>query len=204
MSNNNGLTSVTPVYATGASNSNFWATKASSTFANSITVVSPDGTKNGTITELNSGNMVLGTPVGGQFGVQLGSGATGRLYDTVYNPVASVTVLQAPTTGNIVYDVAATRAAGVYQLQLSVETLVTTGAATNDLSMFVTAPPSTDVINFSGAEIAPSAVGALLCMNSGYFAHAGGNMRVQVRAIDGINPGTPWTGSWSLQLVKIG
>ena len=141
-------------------------------------------------------NSVVGT-------VFVGS-APGRLYDTVYNPVASITVLQPLTTGNIVYDVAATRPAGIYQLQLSVETLVTTGAATNVLSMFVSAPPATEVINFSGAEIAPSAVGALLCMNSGYFTHAGGSMRVQVRAIDGINPGTPWTGDWVLQLVKIG
>jgi hypothetical protein len=135
--------------------------------------------------------------------INIGS-APGRLYDSVYNPVASVIVLQAPTTGNIVYDASATRLAGIYQLQLSVETLVTTGSATNVLTMFATLPPASPVVNFSGNEISPSAVSGLLCLNSGYFVHPGGDMRVQVRATDGGEPSTPWTGDWVLQLVKIG
>jgi hypothetical protein len=131
--------------------------------------------------------------------LRVGAGQ-GRIYDSVYNKPFTVTTLQiVPTVGNITYDNTSSVPAGLYQLQLTVETLTATGGAGNFLSMYVTLPPSTDVVNFSGNQIAPSAVGtSLLCLNSGYFSHPGGNMRVELNAT------TPWTGSWTLQLVKMG
>lgn len=308
MSNNNGLTSLAPVYVTGANDSNIWASKVAPIITSSVTLESTDGTNTAVINESNGGDLTLrtsdstfgdiilqntgniylqpGTTIGAiapaapravyvgmtQPGavliiknestgipdgtckviledtssngktfemastantfyisdiedtesiltstgaamtllstsaapvINIGT-APGRLYDSVYNPVASVTVLQAPITGNIVYDVAATRPAGIYQLQLSVESVVKAGSATNALTILATAPPSTQIVNFSGHQVLPAAVGTILCMNSGYFTHPGGSMRVEVRATDGGIPSTPWSGDWVLQLVKIG
>lgn len=108
----------------------------------------------------------------------------------------TITVLQAETAGNIVYDATASRAAGTYQLQLGVETPV---AGSQALAVFATVPPSTNVVNFSGVEVVPASVGAnLLCMVSGTFTHPGGNMRVQV-----LTGGTAWTGTWSMQLIQL-
>jgi hypothetical protein len=130
--------------------------------------------------------------------VQIGT-QNGTVYDTVYNKVATLTVLQVETTGNITYDNTATRVAGVYQLQLSVESPVATGTSTNYLGMYVTLPPATAVVNYSGNQVSPGGVGtSLLNLNSGYFTHPGGSMRIEV------NAGTPWTGTWTLQLVKVG
>jgi hypothetical protein len=256
MSNTNGLTSLAPVYFTGASDSNIWASKVAPTVVSPVTIVSPDGTLSGTISIANTsgdmtivpdlagarmrignGNNLFMSPSAttnaqivveddGDVGFYQGGGSTlflgaagtiafqdlstapvlrvgadqGRIYDSVYNPVATVTELQGLTTGNVVYDVTATRAAGTYQLQLSIENVVATGTSTNFLEMYVTLPPSTEVVNFSGNEISPSAVGTnLLNMNSGYFTHPGGNMRVEIGAST-----TPWTGDWVLQLVKVG
>jgi len=125
---------------------------------------------------------------------------TGKIYDTYFNPVASLTVLNNNTTGNIAYDNTATRAAGVYQVQLSIESSVPANATV--LSLVCSAPPSTAVINFSCASINASAVAVSnqdVALNSGYFTHAGGSLRVLVAS-----SGAAWTGTWSLQLVKIG
>jgi hypothetical protein len=131
--------------------------------------------------------------------LRVGSGQ-GRIYDSVYNKPVNITVLQAvPTVGNIAYDQTASFVAGLYQVQLTVETLTATGGATNFLEFACSAPPSSEVINFSSTQVSPGGVGTSLCMNSGFFTHAGGSLRVLMNAT-----ATPWTGSWTLQLVKLG
>lgn len=256
MPNTNGLTSLAPVYVTGAADSNIWASRIAPTVVDPLIIKSADGGSSAVVGCNNNGNMIMypTNPAGaiyvqgtsglfinspnnnqvlqlasendGDAAVYQTGGSTlylgragviafqnlstapslivgagqGRIYDSVYNPVASISVLNNNTTGNISYDNTATIAAGVYQLQLSVESPVATGTSTNFLEMYVTLPPSTSVVNFSGNEIAPGAVGTnLLQLNSGYFTHPGGSMRIEVGAST-----TPWTGTWSLQLVKIG
>lgn len=142
--------------------------------------------------------------------VNIGS-QNGLVYDTVYNPVYTISLLNNNTTGNVVYDQTASRAAGVYQLQLSIEGAVPTNLSMLDIFCI---GAGTQVINFSGSAINAAAVSLQqnVCLNSGYFTHAGGNLRVVVQAVEVPLPSppappviaTPWTGTWSLQLVKIG
>jgi hypothetical protein len=215
MSNKNGLIGCTSVAQNGSINANIWAKKVAPELVSPVSIVSPDTTKTGEITMTNSGDMGI-YPDGGSNTVFMGlnnvsfcdlsttpsvevGAAGGKIYDSVYNKVATLTVLQAETSGNVTYDNTATRAAGVYQLQLSVESPVATGTSTNYLGMYVTLPPATAVVNYSGNQVTPGGVGtSLLNMNSGYFTHPGGSMRIEV------NAGTPWTGTWTLQLVKVG
>ena len=243
MSNINGLTSLAPVYITGAPDSNIWATRVEPTVINTLTVVSPDGTKSGIVAESNAGAMTIGTAsgivnvisddgvsdnflysnndvlevvglngaliesynsgvtviAGAQASVKVGAGALGQIYDTVYNPTYVISLLNDNTSGNIAYDITATRAAGIYQVQLSVETSVP--AATTFLSVGTFAPPSTQLMNFSGQAVSATAIstGQDFCLNSGFITHAGGSLRVVV-----VSSGAAWTGNWSLQLVKMG
>jgi hypothetical protein len=243
MSNINGLTSLAPVYITGAPDSNIWATRVEPTVINTLTVVSPDGTKSGIVAESNDGDMTIGTAsgivniisddgvsdnflfsnndvlevvglngaliesynsgvtviAGAQASVKVGAGALGQIYDTVYNPTYVISLLNNNTTNDIAYDITATRAAGIYQVQLSVETAVP--AATTFLSVGTFAPPSTTLMNFSGQAVSATAIstGQDFCLNSGFITHAGGNLRVVV-----VSSGAAWSGTWSLQLVKMG
>jgi hypothetical protein len=244
MSNINGLTSLAPVYITGAPDSNIWATRVEPTVINTLTVVSPDGTKSGIVAESNDGDMTIGTAsgivniisddgvsdnflfsnndvlevvglngaliesynsgvtviAGAQASVKVGAGALGQIYDTVYNPVTTLSLLNNNTTGEITYDNTATRAAGVYQVQLSIES--TLPSSSTFLTIACSAPPSTSTINFSGAAINASAVALTnqdVALNTGYFTHAGGSLRVVVQS-----SGAAWSGTWSLQLVKMG
>ena len=145
----------------------------------------------------NSGlQIIAGTT---QASVKVGAGALGRIYDTVYNPTYVISLLNDNTSGNIAYDVSATRAAGVYQVQLTVETAVP--AATTFLSTGTFAPPSTSLMNFSGQAVSATSIatGQDFCLNSGFITHAGGSLRVVV-----VSSGAAWTGNWSLQLVKMG
>jgi hypothetical protein len=126
-------------------------------------------------------------------------GAAGEIYDTLYNPTYVISLLNDNTSGNIAYDQTATRAAGIYQVQLSVETAVP--ASSTFLSTGTFAPPSTQLMNFSGSTANASQItaGQDFCLNSGFITHAGGNLRVVV-----VSSGAAWTGNWSLQLIKMG
>lgn len=166
--------------------------------ANTLIATANDGTSE-FIAESSVRLGTNSTSGGANFSVQKGTGSIGQIYDTVYNPTVSYIVLNDNTTGDVTYDQTASRPAGKYQLQLSIENVVATGTSTNFLQMGTTAPPSTQLINFSGNESTPGGVGTALNLNSGYFTHAGGNLRIFVTAVT-----TPWTGTWSLQLVKIG
>ena len=133
---------------------------------------------------------------GGATGPTGAAGPTGASGPTGPSGASAITVLQAETTGNVTYDATATRDAGVYQLQLSIETPVVGSQA---ILFYATNPPSTSVLNYSGAEVLPTSVGSnLLCLNSGFFTHAGGSLRVEISTA-----GTAWSGTWTLQLVKI-
>jgi hypothetical protein len=255
MSNNNGLTSLAPVYVTGDSASNIWASKVAPTVVSPISLVSPDGTKTGIIAQNNNGNMVMYSDPAGElflgndsglvfiqssnpaiannflnsFGddlrltgtasgtitsynsglnivaadkayVRQGNGTNGQIYDTFYNPTYTISLLNNNSTNDVAYDITAVRAAGVYQVQLSVESAVP--ASGTILSLVCSAPPSTAVINFSCAAINAAAVAVAnqdVALNTGFFTHAGGNLRVLVAS-----SGAAWTGTWSLQLVKMG
>lgn len=130
--------------------------------------------------------------------VQIGT-QNGTVYDTVYNPTYAISLLNNNTTGNVAYDITATRAAGVYQVQLAIENA--TPASGTILNVGCTAPPSSAVINFSGAAANAAAIGISqdVCLNTGFFTHAGGDLRVVVSS-----SGAAWTGTWSLQLIKMG
>lgn len=125
-------------------------------------------------------------------------GANGIIYDTEYNKPFTYTTLQAPTTGTIAFNQTITPVAGKYQLQLSVESPV---AGSASLQMFATDLPSTQVINFSGAEIVPASSGtSLLTLNSGYFNYDGaGGLKIEITTT-----GSAWTGAYEFQLVKLG
>jgi hypothetical protein len=138
--------------------------------------------------------------------------AQGRIYDSVYNKAFTYTTLQSPQIGttNIIYDEVVGVPAGVYQLQLSMEGLTALGTSSNFLTMSATDPTSPTparVLNFSGAQIPPGAVGPSVDnLLSGFFTHAGGDLRVQVQNQDPSTPTPPsWTSTeWALQLVKLG
>ena len=170
MSNSNGLLGLTAVANTGSSDAHIWAYKGAG---------GPTGAAGPTGASGSGGSTGFTGPTGA-------SGSSG----------VSIITLQAVASGNITYDVAATRAAGTYVLQLAVETPV---AGSQAISVFATIPPSTNVVDYSGVEVVPASVGAnLLCMNSGAFVHPGGNMRIQIAT-----SGTAWSGTWGLQLVKL-
>ena len=117
------------------------------------------------------------------------------------NTITDLQSQTAPGT-NITYNSAISLSAGRYQLQLCVLDMVATG---NFLNFFCANPATpTDPINYSANQVDPDAVGYKLCMNSGYFQHSGGNLQIILNTVDssGIIQ-TPWTGTWSLQLVKI-
>jgi hypothetical protein len=155
------------------------------------------GTDTGTITSYNTGLSIVASD---KAYVRQGSGTNGQIYDTFYNPPYTITLLNNNTTGEIIYDNTATRSAGVYQVQLSVESTLPSGSTF--LTIACSAPPSTSTINFSGVSINASAVAISnqdVALNTGYFTHAGGNLRIVVQS-----SGANWSGTWSLQLVKIG
>lgn len=177
-----------------------------------LTIVSEDGTKLSSVGTGNDANMylisdagdvVVGTnaTVGGAVLEINGTSGLGRVYDDVYNlpPTSTpvITALQAETTGNVTYDSTATLDAGTYQLMLMIETPVP--AVGTQLAMRASNPPSTSVINYSGSEAVAASTGTnFLTLNSGYFVHPGGSIRIQVSS-----SGAAWTGTWALQLVKI-
>lgn len=138
--------------------------------------------------------------------VQVVNGALGRIYDTVYNPTYVISSLNNNTTNACVYDQTEFRISGVYQLQLSIE--VTQPSDSSVLSLYAIGTGS-QVINFSGAAINAAAVSAtqLIMLNSGFFAHEGGNLRVVLEAqlvpLLPPLPAQPWTGTWSLQLIRM-
>lgn len=249
----NGLLGITSVANTGSTSANIWAKKLAPVVVSPLSVVSPDGTKTGSIAQNDNGNMIITSDPSGSLylgnssgqvyindtdevsinfllsaGAQLqvvgqnlaslksynsgnllsigsdavvnkGSG-NGILYDTQYNPTITLALLNDNTTGNITYDNTASRVAGVYQVQLSIESTVP--ATTTFLTIACSAPPSTSTMNFSGAAVNASAVSVSnqdVALNTGFFTHAGGNLRVVVQS-----SGAAWTGTWSLQLVKMG
>jgi hypothetical protein len=116
----------------------------------------------------------------------------------------TITVLQPQTApvSNIAYNITTSFPAGTYQLQFCVLNMNAIG---NFLNFFCANPATPTVpINYSANQVPSGAVGYNLCMNSGYFQHSGGNLQIIVDSRDSSGTiQTPWTGTWSLQLVKI-
>jgi hypothetical protein len=177
MSNINGLTSLAPVYVTGASDSNIWATKIAPTIISPISIVSTDGAKTGTIGVVPSGDMGIYAGAGGTVYMG-GSGAVGlasldstptvtvglnggRVYDTVYNvPVkyvdgATLTLISPLTKNTVSTDTFVAPRTGVYQVVLG---------ASNAFSDATPAPvlPAGGVLQVwltGGGAVAPYSVG---------------------------------------------
>lgn len=128
---------------------------------------------------------------------------TSRVFDSVFNPPPSqfvITLVASAPSGNIAFVQDLTLSAGLYQLQLSIESA--TSVANSSLQVFATAPPSTAVINQSGASrFTTLSQNVSDCINTGFFAFAGGNLRV---AVECSVLGSFWTGSFECNIVKLG
>jgi hypothetical protein len=152
-----------------------------------------DAAPNGSVVLVGDGSVAGGCSleVNGASGVS-------RVFDPVYNPVVVITPVVAGGTGNLVTDTTIPDLAeGTYQLQLTAETITPT--AFSFLRLFAYPPPATTVINFScNALGAPAADSSVLGLNSGFFEHAGGDLRVIVQS-----SAANWTANeWNLQLVR--
>jgi hypothetical protein len=181
------------------------------TFSSPLSIISPDTSNTGLISVANSGAVQISSSnesaivIGDNSesdGAVLqvnGSAGVGRVYDTLYNPAFTFFNLQSEITGVVAYAQTTTPTAGKYQLQLSIESTIAGDAS---LSLFAVDLSGAQVLNFSGVQILPSSVGpSLLTMNSGFFSYdaAGPGLRVQITTT-----GSNWTGTWALQLVKLG
>jgi hypothetical protein len=267
MSNTNGLLGITSVANTGAVNANIWARKNAPSIVSPITVVSPDGTDIGTISESDTGVMQIGTAsgeiviqstdptvntnfllsvgdqmelVGANFAtlrcynsgtnlvvgtdavITKASGGTGIIYDTVYNPVATVipTIYTSGTTlaaGSLNGAInAGVLAAGLYMLQAKILIDTSSGSYTPGTSINVYVedfPPSPRTyLPWSSIDIAPGAISApsgaegtnVDCtFTSAVFSVPSGKTHWNY-FVEAVGSWSFGAGNLSLQLVKLG
>ncbi len=145
---------------------------------------------------------------GESVGLTKADGAFGTFYDTVYNTLPVLPVLQVLASspegavGNIQYSNSsvAVTAGGIYQLQLTGEGVTTIPSTYLSLGA-LNASGTGSVIDFSGTTLAATSVsGATLQLASNYFTAPTNPIRVSLASSD---PTNQWTGTWSLQLVQI-